>query len=453
MQDIDPIACRQIAPCSGPLPHRAATGLAPRLLAVVAVALLATACSADSFTPSMKAPPPAGVTPAAEPAKAAQPAPVAQPAKAAQPAPAATTRKLAPLLGAAPTPQLPPLSKGVPFVPTPVQPEEPVVAAEVGDAPTAGAKRRAYRLRGKTPAETGPPPGASPMAQRIWSLRKEHQDLRTAIVVRDERFDAIRQAIYGHTQNYNASIGAVAAKIEGGSRPNDPLLSSQLNRARAELDRLQAEISDLRALGGEASIERTAAARLKDQAQALIATPGATKDEETDRQALAEEIQRSGVSVDLLINGVAIEVARQNALAERAEATYQALSQGIPAEPFVDTMGIEQSPLPAMPSPEEGRKPLTVIRFDRPNVQYAEALHRAMSEALRQRPESRFDLVVVTASGGGPAKAAANRQAAKDYAESVLTSLGESGLPVDRVAISGITSPAITDNEIKLFAR
>jgi hypothetical protein len=62
-------------------------------------------------------------------------------------------------------------------------------------------------------------------------------------------------------------------------------------------------------------------------------------------------------------------------------------------------------------------------------------------------------LVVVTATGGDAAQNAANRQAASGYAESVLVSLGEMGLPVERIRLSGITSSEISNNEIRLFVR
>ena len=41
------------------------------------------------------------------------------------------------------------------------------------------------------------------------------------------------------------------------------------------------------------------------------------------------------------------------------------------------------------------RRPLVVIRFDRANVPYEQALYTAVSRALERRPQALFDLVAV----------------------------------------------------------
>ena len=97
-----------------------------------------------------------------------------------------------------------------------------------------------------------------------------------------------------------------------------------------------------------------------------------------------------------------------------------------------------------------GRRPLVVIRFDRKDVAYDQALYNAVSRTLENRPGATFALVAVAPNTGGAAKIALNRNKARRHAENVLRSLQRMGLPVQRVAISERTGRA-TSTEVHLY--
>ena len=101
----------------------------------------------------------------------------------------------------------------------------------------------------------------------------------------------------------------------------------------------------------------------------------------------------------------------------------------------------------------DGRRPLVVIRFDRPKVDYEQALYSAVSKALAARPDASFDLVAVSAAKGSAGKAAINSTQARKNAESVLRSLNSMGLPADRVALSAASNPQAETNEVRLYVR
>src|SRR3546814_6499297 len=48
----------------------------------------------------------------------------------------------------------------------------------------------------------------------------------------------------------------------------------------------------------------------------------------------------------------------------------------------------------------------SVIRFDRPNVQYEQPLYSAVSRALERRPDAFFDVVAVSPQSGNAGRAA-----------------------------------------------
>ncbi|MBT4463318.1 MAG: hypothetical protein HOC60_01430, partial [Rhodospirillaceae bacterium] len=91
--------------------------------------------------------------------------------------------------------------------------------------------------------------------------------------------------------------------------------------------------------------------------------------------------------------------------------------------------------------------------FDRPNVPYQQALYAAVSRVLERRPGAIFDLVAVAPAVGGPARVALNSNKAQRFAEDVLRSLIDMGLPPSRVAMSGKTSGEAKNNEVHLYLR
>ena len=96
---------------------------------------------------------------------------------------------------------------------------------------------------------------------------------------------------------------------------------------------------------------------------------------------------------------------------------------------------------------------MVVIRFDRPNVEYEQALYTAISRALERRPAASFDLVAVAPNRGSPAEVTVAANTSKRNAESVLRALSDMGMPLDRVRLSAITSGEAASNEVHIYVR
>ena len=103
--------------------------------------------------------------------------------------------------------------------------------------------------------------------------------------------------------------------------------------------------------------------------------------------------------------------------------------------------------------PVIGERPLVVIRFDRPDIPYQQALYNAVSRALERKPNASFDLVAVTPKRGSAAQTAINSTQTKRNAEAVLRTLADMGLPANRVKLSATTSPDVEANEVQIFVR
>ena len=94
-----------------------------------------------------------------------------------------------------------------------------------------------------------------------------------------------------------------------------------------------------------------------------------------------------------------------------------------------------------------------MIRFDRANVQYEQPLYNAVSRALQRRPNAVFDLVAIAPNRGNTARVALATSSSKKNAETVLRSLSDMGLPLDRVRLSALTSNTAATNEVHIYVR
>ena len=72
-----------------------------------------------------------------------------------------------------------------------------------------------------------------------------------------------------------------------------------------------------------------------------------------------------------------------------------------------------------------------------------------MQRALRQRPNLSYEVVGVSPAGEGSAAT----ESALSRARAVMRSLAGMGVPLDRLSMSGATSPTATTDEVRIFVR
>lgn len=105
------------------------------------------------------------------------------------------------------------------------------------------------------------------------------------------------------------------------------------------------------------------------------------------------------------------------------------------------------------PNGTAARRPLVVIKFDRANPGYEQALFAAVNRALEIRPQAQFDIVGVAAGRGGAGDTAIAGTNARRQAEQVMRSLVDMGLPSQRLRMSSTTSGGLATNEVQVFVR
>ncbi len=403
--------------------------------AFLGAALLLTGCSfsPDDIWPSLtgdegldQPPPPQQV--AVEPSAAEQqPAPTISPAV--QP----------------PAPQSAPPAQAIPAA---VAPTAAAAAPVVGQTQPFGA--------------TGTFVGA-----KVAQHARELETLASGIATANTRFQQLRAITEQNAQRYYAIVAAISARLQIGTTPGNPVLVSQWNTAQSELDRILADVAALNTLANDVASQAALSTYLIESITAAYGLSGAVDEDHRRLAQVEDEVNRTVVFIDRLLNGVNDTIGRQTSYVNNERRNLTTLSLAIKnGEMFGPSLGNRAFAAAAAAAVQPGRtlartpaaavdtrQPLVVIRFDRPDVPYQQALYTAVSQALERRPASAFDVIAIAASKGSPAEVALNTNDSKRNAERVFRTLTEMGLPGERVTLSATASGAVQTNEVHIYVR
>ncbi len=298
---------------------------------------------------------------------------------------------------------------------------------------------------------------------KVAQQRSELENLKSSVNNRRIQFEQVRNTARQNSQGYFATIAAVTARLRIGTTPGNPVLVSQWNAAQSELDRILTDIAALNTLGNQVAADSAMSSYLLDSVRATYGLQGAVDEDHRQLAVIEDEVNRNVVLIDRLLGGLRETIGRYtnyvNAERRNLSTLALAIKNGEYLGPSLANRGDNYSSGPVRSAAVEPqslvdeRRPLVVIRFDRANVEFKQALYIAISTALERRPQSTFDLVAVAPNMGSPADVALATNASKRHAETVLQALGEMGLPSNRVTLSSTTSPGVQTNEVHIYVR
>jgi len=300
------------------------------------------------------------------------------------------------------------------------------------------------------------------VGKKVVELREELRRLQGNISGQNGGLQKLRAQLVGNSQRYHGTIAAVNARLQVGTTPGNPILVQQFKSAQSDLDRLAQDVASMNTLQNSISNSATMSSFLSESAKASFAISGAIDEDHQQLAILEDEVNRTDVLIDRLFKEVTNDVRRQTNYVSTERANLNLMSAGIKAgEIYGGSLlnvamagsGAGVQVTAGAPLSTSGRRPLVVVRFDRNDVPYQQALYNAVSRVLEKRPEAVFDLVAVAPSSGGQARVALNSNKARRHAEGVLRSLIEMGLPPARVAVSAKTATSARNNEVHLYLR
>jgi hypothetical protein len=343
--------------------------------------------------------------------------------------------------------------------------------------PSAGELSGQPTMTGAAPPPLGAtdfvPPPVTPgqstgtfVGQKVGMLRGELRRMQAEIGELNSQLQRIRSQTSAHSQAYHATIATVNSRLQVGSTPGNPMLVQQWNQAQSQLSRIDGDIAEMNSLANRVAGTSTMSAYLLETTRAAYGLSGAIEEDHRQLAILEDEVNRTVVLIERLLNELSEDINRQTAYVSNERGNLTALSLAIKHGELMGaslaSRTLYSGPAAAATMPqlaarvdtETGiRRPLVVIRFDRPNVDYKQALYNAVSRALERRPQAGFDLVAVAPNQGTPAQVTVASNRAKRNAEDVLRSLSEMGLPLDRVRLSAMVSNQADSNEVHLYVR
>lgn len=315
------------------------------------------------------------------------------------------------------------------------------------------------------PVTPGAPTGTF-VGQKVVQLRGELQRMQQQISQENARLQVIRRETIDHSERYHGAIAAINARLQVGTTPGNPNLVAQWNVAQAELAKIDGDVADMNSLANDVAGTSTMSSYLLETTRAAYGLTGAVDEDHRQLAILEDEVNRTVVLIDRLLNELSEDINRQTVYVsnERNNLTTLALAikngemfGGSLANRAYSSVAPVAGAGPISPMSYSGgaapRRPLVVIRFDKPNVQYQQALYTAVSRALERRPQAVFDLVAVASGRGSPGQVTVATNRAKRDAEAVLRTLSGMGLPMDRVRLSAMTSPQAETNEVHIYVR
>ncbi len=339
-------------------------------------------------------------------------------------------------------------------------------AAPAPIAQTQIAQTQVAQAGGIAQPAAGQPTGTF-VGQKVQQLRADLSKLQASIQQHNADLETIRLQTAQHAQVYYGTVAAVSARLQVGTTPGNPILQQQWNQAQTQLDQLNTDIANMNTLATRVAADSSLAAFMLETVRATYGLAGGVDEDRRQLSMLEDEVNRTVVALDRLLNELNADIQRQTAYLNNERNNLAALSVGIKnGELIGSSLGNRafQAPpgLAALPGagpavvaiqPAESRRPLMVIRFDRPKVDYQQALYTAVSRALERRPDAAFDLVAVSPTKGNPAQVTLNSSNARRNAEEVMRSLTEMGLPASRIVLSATSSGQAQNTEVHIYVR
>ncbi len=299
------------------------------------------------------------------------------------------------------------------------------------------------------------------VGQKVIALRNDLKRLLASVNKENADLQTIRQQTVANARRYHEHVAGIRSRLQLGTTPGNPHLLEAWNQSQSELEAVNADIGQMNALSNRVASDAAMSGYLLESTRASFNLSGAIDEDHQQLTVLEDDINRMMVVIDRLLTELSDDIRRQSNYVTNERNDLNTLALAIKNGEYfgasLASVGQTTAP-PAAATPsriagkDEGRRPLIVIRFDRPDVDYQHALYTAVNRALQRQPSASFDLVAVSAIQGGTAKATLNASTTRRNAQAVLRSLTDMGLPPGRVALSATTSP---DNisEVRLYLR
>lgn len=341
---------------------------------------------------------------------------------------------------------------------------------------------------GPSPAHQALPPA---MATTGGATKYDNMNFRQTVVGRKvEQLHADKEKITDYYNKYTSTLkdlqaqsevtardyynvtASINARLQGGTTPGNPILVEESQVAQQKLEAIADDITTLTTLANDVSTNASVASYLLEAVRATYGLSGAVDEDHVALTQLEDEVNRLVVQIDRQLTDVNNDINRRTSYLATERRNLQTLTLAIangelygqslanraffsptnamPGDP--DVVAASQTAASGITSPNRN-KPLVVIRFDRPQVDFEQAVYQATSEALQRFPNVGFEVVAVSPQGGNPAQASLAASDAENDAQKVARSMAQMGIPGSRLKMSSSRNALARSPEVHIFLR
>lgn len=300
------------------------------------------------------------------------------------------------------------------------------------------------------------------VTRKVNDLNRDLSSLQSATSTFQGRLQGLQSKSDTEAAQYYELVAAINTELQSGTTPGNPVLVERWNAAQKRLENISGNAGLLNDLATDLANEASKAGYLQENVRAAYGLSGAVKDDHDRLRKLEDSVNQEIVNLNRLLTTTGDEINRRGAYLRSERANLQTLSLAITNGDLYGqnisnalykkaTEANDGMYANAAAAPAPRGRPLVIIRFDRANVNYQEALYSAVSQALERYPSARFDLVAVAPSRGNPAEMALASSEARKNGEAVLRSLSQMGLPVERVRLNAANSSDVRNSEVHIY--
>ena len=301
------------------------------------------------------------------------------------------------------------------------------------------------------------------VGQRILEMQEEFLKLDADIKQGEDSFEELKFNGIKSAENYHSIVAAIAARLQIGTTPGNPILLNQYEQAQTELAEVGAQGQNLVDVGNQIALFSTRVSYLLEQARSAKKLRGAVDEDHRNLSSFQDTLKRRNVDVLRTLEDLNETVRRRDIFlaAERRRLTQLANAISI-GESFGLGLGTLGS-LPAIndnQNSEQGKRsesisvspnPIAIFRIDEQD-NYEQSLFGAISATLDKAPQSRFTLVAVSSSAGNPSEQAERAANARNDVSKLISSLISMGMPADRISVSSLSVANVENTEVRLYA-
>ena len=305
------------------------------------------------------------------------------------------------------------------------------------------------------------------VGRKVNELHGELLSMETLVNKHDSELSALQISGDNIAGQYYSLTGILSAQLQSGTTPGNPEMVDIWNKAGTQLENLAASSKELGMLAGDVANTASKASFLLDATQATFGLSGAIEEDHENLTALEDLVNQDIVRINRMLNVINDEINRRNSYLRTERLNMQTLSLAVAnGELYGHSMSSRlfsrvadsqdktkvagsfgQAPV------VKSKRPLVIIRFDRPNVQYEQPLYTALSQAMNKYPTAQFDVVAVSPQGPNPAETALASAESRKHSEAVLRAMTQMGVPTNRIHLGKATTPGLSSSEVHLFIK